>query len=135
MTVEKELQDRLVANGTVNGLIGTRIYPLKAPQNPTKPYVTFQRISGSRLQALGGAAGFGMARIQYDSWAITYNGAQALAAAIRNSFNGFIGKLSDGNSPASLRTVVVRLDNERDLFEEDTGLYRVTQDFLISHSE
>jgi len=135
MTVEAELRARLVANGAVNGLVGTRIYPLMAPQNPTKPYVTFQRISGPRLQALGGAAGFGMARIQYDSWADTYTTAQALAAAIRNSFNGFIGKLSDGNSPASLRTVVVRLDNERDLFEEDTELFRVTQDYRLTHSE
>lgn len=128
MSLETELRARLVADGTVAGLVGTRIYALILPQDPTLPAVTYQRISGPRLQSLDGAAGRGMARIQIDSWAGEYLDAQAVAAAIRGSLNGFIGDLATLD-------VVCRLDNERDLYEDEARLYRVTQDYTVNHSE
>lgn len=136
MSVETDIRRRLVADGTVSGLVGTRIYALVLPQDPTYPAVTYQRISGPRLQDLAGSAGRGMARIQIDSWSREYIQAQSIAAAIRGSLNGFIGDLGDGASPESFRDVVIRLANERDLYEdEDAPLYRVTQDFTVDHSE
>ncbi len=135
MTVETDARVRLLADSSVSALVGTRIYALVLPQKPTLPAATYQRISGPRLQNLSGDAGRGVARVQIDSWASTYLEAQSLAAAIRLSLNGFIGVLSDGSSPASTRGVVIRLDNERDDFEPDSDLYRVSQDYLINHEE
>lgn len=135
MSLETDLRVRLAADGAVSGLVAARIYALVLPQKPTLPAISYQRISGPRIQNLLGATGRAVARIQIDSWAETYVGAQTLAAAVRSSLNGFIGDLTDGGSPAATRGVVIRLDNERDNFEDELDLYRVIQDYLINHEE
>ena len=128
MTIETELRARLAADGAVAALVSTRIYPLVLPQNPTLPAVTFSRVSGLRLHDIAGAAGRGMPRISFSSWAETYTGAQTLAAAVRASLNGFIGVLATISA-------VVRLENEIDLYEDETFVYRILQDYIINHTE
>lgn len=138
MTVEADIRVRLLADGTVSGLISTRMYPLVLPQDPTLPALTYQRISGPRIHKLTGTTGRARARLEIDSWAETYTEAQSLAAAVRASLDGFIGTLTDGNSPESTRSATIRLDNERDLHEDLGGgsaLYRISQDYMINHSE
>lgn len=128
MSLESELRARLIADGGVAALISARVYPLILPQAPTYPALTYQRISGPRLHHLTGSSGRGVARIQTDSWAETYAAAQALAAAVRAALDGFDGLLS------TLRAVV-RLENERDLYEGTPEIYRVTQDWRVQHTD
>jgi len=135
MSLEDDVRVRLLADGTVSGLIGARMHPGLLPQNPAVPALTYERISGPRIQSLTGPSGRGVARLQIDSWSSTYREAQSLAAAVRASLNGFIGNLSDGASPPQTRGVVIRLDNERDLHEEDVSLFRISQDYVINHEE
>lgn len=135
MSLETDLRVRLLANATVSGLVSTRVYPNILPQKPTLPALVYSRISGPRIHTLTGTSGWSDARIQIDSWGATYIAAQDLAAAVRASLDGFIGSLDDGNSPAATRRVAVRLDNERDLFEEEPDFYRVTQDYAIKHED
>jgi len=126
VTVETDIRTRIVADGTISGLVATRVYPLVLPQKPTYPAIRYGRISGPRSQLLDGPSEWGFARVEYDSWATSYTGAQTLAAAVRSSLNGFIGTLSG-------RSVVIRLENERDDFEEADELYRVIQDYIVLH--
>lgn len=132
MSVELEIRTRLVADSAVAALVKvgsvSRIYALFLPQNPTLPAITYQRISGPRIQELNAATEWGRARIQYDCWADTYLGAQALAAAVRRSLNGHVGKL------ATLK-VGIRLDNERDLYEDELNIFRISQDYMVVHTE
>ena len=110
MSIETEVRTRLTSDGTVSGLVSTRIYPKRLPQNPTYPALTFGRVSGVRLHNLAGVAGRGTPRIQIDSWAKTYLGAQALAAAVRASLDGFNGTLTTIKA-------TIRIDNEIDFDE------------------
>jgi hypothetical protein len=126
MTVETDIRARLVADGTVNGLVSSRIYPLKLPQKPTLPAITYSRISGIRSQLLGGSSTWGFGRIEINGWATSYVQAQSIAAAVRTSLNGFVGKLNS-------RPSVIRLENERDLYEDEDEIYRVIQDYLVNH--
>jgi len=128
MSLESELRTRLAADGTISGLVSTRIYPLKLPQNPTYPAIVFRRISGPRLRHITGASGRGDGRIQIDSWATTYTGAQTLAAAVRASLHGYIGLLT------TLK-VAITLANEIDDYDEDAEKYRVIQDYTLAHTE
>jgi hypothetical protein len=128
MSLETEVRARLAADGTISGLVSTRIFPLMLPQNPTYPALVFRRISGPRMHDLQGSIGRGTARLQIDSWATGYLGAQALAAAVRSSLDGFTGMLTSLHA-------VIKLDNEIDDYDDDADKYRVIQDFRIIHTE
>lgn len=128
MTIETELRSFVIADATVTGLIGDRMYPVRAPQAPVKPYITYQRVSGQRLHDLDGALGWARPRFQLDCWATTYLGALTLAGAVRSRLNGFHGTLT------TLR-VAILLENSRDDYEEEPDLYRVIQDYIINHAE
>lgn len=128
MSLETEIRARLAADSTLSGLVSTRLYALKLPQEPTYPAVTYQRISGPRLSHLSGSSDFGTARLQIDSWGKPYLSVQSVAAAIRVSLHGYHGMLS------TLR-VAIQLDNERDEYDDDAEIYRVSQDYRLQHSE
>lgn len=128
MSLETELRARLAADAGVSALVAARIYPLRLPQTPVYPALTYRRVSGLGVHNLSGAAGRGRSRIQVDCWAETYLGAQALAAAARASLDGFNGTL------VTLRAVIFR-ENELDDFEDAPELYRVIQDWRISHDD
>ncbi len=128
VSLETELRTRLASDGTISGLVSTRIYPIKLPQNPTYPALVYRRISGPRARHLTAASGRGDARIQVDSWATSYVGAQALSAAVRSSLHGFIGTLTTLD-------VAITLANEIDDYDEDAEKHRVIQDYTISHTE
>lgn len=135
MSLETAIRTRLLADGTVSGLISTRLYPLVLPPKPTYPAATFQRITARRLRNLGGAAGRAIPRLQIDSWDEDYDQAWALANAIAASLDGFQAALG------GLGTVVIGLENEREDFEDAAGdgagkgVYRVIQDYVASHRE
>ena len=128
MTLETEIRTRLAADGTVSGEVSTRLYPVKLPQDPTYPAITYNRVSAPRLHHLGGVAGRATVRLSYNSWAETYAGAQTLAAAVRASLDGFNGTL------ATIKCVI-SLENESDLYEQDVEIYRILQDYFVSHVE
>lgn len=119
----------------VSALVGARIYPLTAPQKPTYPLITYQRISGPRWTTLDGPTGIAQPRIQVDAYATTYAGAKALAAAIRQTLDGYRGAVS--TTAGNVRIGGVRLETDQDLYEDDVdpALYRVQMDFMVTHEE
>lgn len=131
MTIETEIRARLVADSTVSGLVSARIYPLVLPQSPTYPAITYHRVSGVRLHHLGGVSGRAVPRISFSMWAQTYTGCQALAAAVRQSLDGFNGTLTTIKA-------LIEIENEFDLFEDEAsenGVFRIVQDYFCSHLE
>ncbi len=128
MTIETEIVTRLEDDAGVGAEAGNRIYPILLPQRPIYPAIVYRRISGPRLHHLTGSSGRGVARIQIDCWAKTYVAAQALAAAVRASLDGFTGKLTTLDATC-------KLDNEIDDYDDEAKVYRVIQDYLINHTE
>ena len=117
----------LVGNG--DSPVTARIYPLLMPQNYTTPAMTYQRISGPRLQHLDGPAGRAMPRIQFDIYADSYSGAKAIGDALRSALDGYTGLMD---------TVIVdkcTLETEFDGYTDDTETYRISMDFKFSHVE
>ncbi len=138
MTIESGLRAYLMADSGVAALVADRIYPAPAPQGAVMPFVTWQRISGLRVQSLGGPSGLAQPTIQLDCWAETgtrnetgdgYGQAKALAQAVRQALDGKTGILLDG-----MRSAILLLD-ERDLFEGEARTVRVSMDFRIWHEE
>jgi len=120
MTAEESLVARLTATAGVTSLVGTRIYPMQAPQTAVLPLVTYQRISTVRPGSLRGPVGLADPRIQVDCWAESYSAVKVLADQVRRSLDGY----ANGD-------VVALILGEHDLLDDDGRRHRVSQDYSV----
>jgi hypothetical protein len=127
--IEQGIYWHLTQTVGVSSLVSTRIYPALMPQNPTFPCLTYQRISTHRYRIYHGAGQAAAPRFQIDSWAVSYAGAKALAAAVRVALDGYHGSMS----PVTVGAC--EIVNETDVYDEEARVYRVIQDYRILHNE
>ena len=105
-----ELEKGLVTR--LSGVAGGRIYP-RTPQNATRPFIRYQRITTTRQQSLSGAVGVTEATLQVDCMADTYEGAKTVADAARAALHGYSGAWG------TLKAHLVHLQAENDFSEQD----------------
>lgn len=133
MTINAGLRAFLGADSAISAIIGampnTRVYPVRLPQNPTLPAITYFRVSGQRVHASSGALGLSGPRMQIDCWATKYEDAHALAELVRKRIDGYRG-------PMGSETVQgVFFESERDLYEPEPDQHRVSRDYFVWFSE
>lgn len=117
---EAEVYNLLKNDAGVNALVGGRIYPLVAPQNVVRPYMTYRVISGLKIQCMGGEIYQGDYRFQIDVWSETYSSAKATSTAVKSALVGFM----DSNS--------ISIEDD---YEDETELFRQIIDFKIKDKE
>ena len=127
--LETVLYTRLANYAGLTALVSTRVYPLRLPQNPTLPAVTFQRITGSREHGMTADHGMAHPTLQVDSWGETYASARAVAVQVRTA----LSRWSDATTDPVVLDVFA--SDERDMDEADVKLFRVSQDYQIWHRE
>lgn len=81
--IEAELTTLVLADDDVEALVGTRMYPIIAPQNSTLPYIIYRRLSTSRPTTHDDSAGYAQAIVQLTVWADKYDEAKGLAEEVR----------------------------------------------------
>ncbi len=118
---------KLKGLSAVSDLVQAKIFPMKAPQKVALPYITYQQISRVPVEHATGTTQTNFQRIQVNCWAADYDGAQALALAVRGDEaesepTGLSGWI-DGNSQ------VWHLHNEID----DVEIIKVGQDLHEAH--
>jgi hypothetical protein len=131
-SAEEALTARLAAVVGVTTLISTRAYPVKLPQIPTLPAVTYQRISTVQESAMGVDTTIVRVRFQINSYAASYSAVKALAAAVKAALKRFSG------TSATVAVLDTFADSEEDLYgqaESDARIYGVRQDFIMCHRE
>lgn len=139
MDIFKHVRAHLLEPSELRTALGTRVYPVKLPQNPTLPAMSIQRVSGVRYQSLRGRASLARPRYQFDIWtregtASAFSESQRLGRLLLDRIEGKdISVMDDDVSPAEPRIVSFEFDSDRDLFETDVngGLYRYSADFFI----
>ena len=103
----------------VAALVGTRIYPLRIPQEQPRPAITYQLISrvpdGSPICALDDVA-----RVQLSLFADDYGQIEVLAAAVRQALH-----------QATVQGVYLALDNEIDHHDDTADCYFRSQDYFL----
>jgi hypothetical protein len=88
VSIEKSLYSALIADGTVSGIIGAKVYPVGAvPTEVNYPFVSYSRISTRRWNTLGTSgtgeiSGTQAANIQINCAAESYGAAKTLASAV-----------------------------------------------------
>ena len=120
MMTEVQVYNLLKNDSGVKALINERVYPLVAPQNVTKPYITYRVINGLKIQCLGGQIYQGDYRMQLDCFALTYSNAKAISKAVKDCLIGFMASNSI---------------NIMDDFEDETQLFKQIIDFKIKNKE
>jgi len=113
MSTEQTLYSTLKNDAGVSALVGTRIYPLLLPQNPTYPAITYQRISTRPVMTRTGN-GLDFVRMQIDCYADSYSGVKALAAAVE----------------AALSTDYEL--GKTDFYDDTLEIFRVSMDYQFS---
>lgn len=137
MSIEAGLRAFLIADAGVAAIAADRVYPAPAPQDVARPFVTYQRETGERVRSLSGPSGLALPSYLVDCWsddptladsAGSYSQVTALAAAVRQALDGYIGKWSGLD-------VRISLLDERDAPDELTRMLRVSQTYRIWHQE
>lgn len=133
MSINAGLRSFLGADAAINAIIGampnTRVYPVRLPQNPTLPAITYFKVSGRRVHSSNGALGLSGPRFQIDCWASKYEDAHALAELVRKRIDGYSGVMGSETVQG------VFFESERDLYEPEPDQYRVSRDYFIFFEE
>ena len=95
--------------------LGVDVYPMVAPQDATLPCITYLVVSERKKQVLDASIWAQSKRFQVDIWSESYKEAKELKEQA-------IGKLVE------LEAVDI---TARDLFEDDTKIYREIIEFYI----
>ena len=120
MMTEMQVYELLKNDTGVKALINARVYPLAAPQNVSKPYMTYRVIAGNKIQTMKGDIFQGSYRMQFDCYGTSYASVKAISQAVKNCLVGF---LSSHNI------------NIMDDFEDETQLFKQIIDFKIKNKD
>lgn len=138
MAIQYDLRTYLLADSTIEGLVGDRIYPIRAPELGVQSHVTYQVISDVPVgRPSGGPPHVHAVRIQFDVYAQAedsvdgYAAARTLLAALAARMDGKRGSLGSG-----LESVQdIRVESQRDVvYDETTRLYQCSVDVTVYHA-
>ena len=117
--LKPKIYSALAGGGALAALVGTRIYPVDAPQDVATPFVTYQRVGGNRETDLGGVTNLEVPTFQVLGWSDDPDVAESLVEPIIAAMFA-----ASGFSVGSVTYAP-------DLFED--SLYGAGVDFRISH--
>lgn len=126
MTVETAIKSKTDAAATT---AGSRIYALAAPQQITKPYVVYNRVSSSKEPLLASDSDVARARFQFNAYDDTFEGAVALAEELRVVWQRFSGTVG------AVEILDCAIENRVDGYDDDLDLYVISTDIMIMYRE
>lgn len=118
------LYEFLLSNTAVVALVGERVYPSKLPDKPVLPAVVYQIVSNEQTFTHDGPVALRRPRVQLDVWSHRRLEAERIENAIISAFVGYRGPMGDVDYTAGWG-----LEVSTDIYEQDTGLHRISMDF------
>lgn len=122
--ISEAFYSKLAATTALTDKVSLRIYPVRLPQNPVFPCVTFQVISEPRVHSLDGCSAPNV-MIQVDCWSKGHKSAHEVAEAVMAAFDSFAGTMGSHYVSGCL------LQNRQEIYEPDVDDYRVSLDFSL----
>lgn len=126
MSAGARLHSRLTTHAGTSALVGTRVYPVIAPQNAQYPCIVYQRISGTEQM---GTTQIREARYQLSCWGETFASAQAVATQVRAALEEW--SIYGGGVFVRMARIV----NEGDDYEPDERIFRTLIDVMLTINE
>lgn len=123
MSAESKIYAALSTTTSITALVSTRIYPVAIPQAVAAfPTVVYTRIGGHRIFTLEGYTGLEDVDIQIDCCAVNYDGAKDLSKLVADAMT-------------TAKEFIAHLNNNSDGLDPETGVFRVTQEYSVQHTE
>lgn len=131
---EAFLYQRLTSRTAVSSLIGSRVYPMMAPQGAPLPLVVYQRTGVDRPQSLAGNVGNPVITLQLTSYGTSYTNVKTIARAVRLAVDGWTGTTA---SVTIQRSTLVTESDGMEIPADDQQLpyYSVQQSFEFRINE
>jgi hypothetical protein len=125
---------KLTNAAAVTALIGSRMHPLRLPDTPTFPCITYKEIDAPIVTTHDETAANALvhSRYQLDCWAsgvYAYANSVALAKAVFVELEGFSGIVTKGAETFNFQSIT-RVDRRADN-DAETGLFWISQDFTL----
>ena len=125
MNIEQCISHYLEASTGIHDLIADRIYPVKMPQNPTLPALTYRVISGMEHHNIDVA----YPRFQFNCWGESYSDAKALSVEVKEAFQRLKSPIGSTSGKHIVQGVVL---GEIDMtYDMDTALYGIFVDVRL----
>ncbi len=135
MILQPALFYQLSHDGTIIGLVSTRIYPAgDVPTGAKLPYITYQRIDAIHERHMTGGCNWVHARYQLDCWAMKPRDADEVFEAVKVALDNFRGIMGAGATVATIDGCFLESDSSGVEPPEDAtqrGTARVSADFVI----
>lgn len=116
--IESDLYAHLSNDTDLSDLVGDNIYPIKAKDGVLTPYITYLIVSNIDITSLQGDNYENKTRVQLDIFSKSYSEVKEISGAVKSSMYKFKYQIFDFTS--------------RDLFEQDTQLYRQLIEFNLT---
>ena len=129
MSIEETIYTRLSGYSGLSALVADRIYPNVKAQDAALPYVTYRRVSSTRYSAMGTDAPVVKARFQLDVFAATYDS----MSAVRDQVRAAMQRWRNSGTGSTVQDTFI--ENETDLFEDDTRQQHVAIDVEVNYIE
>lgn len=123
----------LLADAGIVAIVTDRVFPIVLRQGEINPSIVYTRISGRSGHWMQGPDGLAVPRFQIDCWSQAATISNNLANLVKERIDGHRGEMPYGTgSPQDFVTVQgVFFTDEREDYDTDSKLYRVSRDYLI----
>ncbi len=129
MTLATALYTLVQGDGSVNGMIGDRMYPHVIPEGDSLPAISFFEVTTDELSTHDGSAGIAISRLQFNCHADSPDQAKQLARLVRAAIRGYRGTV-DGTKIDGIRIAATNDDPDRELRE-----HRRIIDVMVTHDD
>ena len=119
-TIEDAIYNILATDSGVSGVVGTRIYRVRMPDNPELPAITYQTSYGTQIESFTGYSGLKNPIISIDCWTKSAGAGQDLAEKVRTALHGYSGTYGDRTIDNVLEWSFV------ELYDSDTEVFHVS---------
>lgn len=128
-TVEKAVYSLLSGADGLAKLTNGRVFPIVAPQNVKRPFITYERSSTERVAALSNDTDVARGIFQISAWSDNRDEAVDVALQVRTIMQRYRGTAS------GIIIDDIYIQNEVDLYDSSTKLFQVSIDFEIWYRE
>ena len=125
MAIESDIVNYLLAQSEITDVVSERVYPTQLPENSELPALMYIRIGGNRMRTHRGHSQSATS-LQISCWSKSYGEAKYLSDMLIEKLDNYDGYMQSGR-------VTIFHQNDRDIYEPDTGLYHIPVDFEIHY--
>lgn len=128
MKTEEAIYKHLSTDSTITAIVGTRIYPVLAPQDASYPCLVYQRLGSEPVHAMANDATLREVTMVFASLAKTYSGVKTLQDVLEDSIKDFSGTLGGAGGVTVQR---IMLDGISDGYDFEADAFMTIMDYTI----